>query len=162
MDTVNGTYVWYYYICHRELWLIAHSIAPEQEDDNIAIGRHIHEIFYKDFNKEFLIDNTIKIDIVKDKLIGEVKKSSKFLLSAKMQVAFYLWYMKKQNGVLLDGIILIPEERKREKIILTTKLEIEVEKAIENIRKIIKLPKPPKPERISFCKICGYKEMCWV
>lgn len=158
---MNGTFVWYYYVCKRELWLIAHSIAPEQDTDNIALGKHIQDLFYKDERKEFLIDNTIRIDIVRDRLIGEIKKSSKFLQSARMQVAFYLWYMKTYKGVLMDGVILIPEERKKEKVSLTPEIEKELEKVIGEIKQIINLPKPPEPQKIPFCKGCGYKEMCW-
>jgi len=106
--------VWYYYICTRQVWLIAHSIEPDQENNFLKLGRHIHEIFYKRNKKEFFIDNQIKIDIIyPKKVIGEIKKSSKYnLKSAQMQLAFYLYYMK-QKGVELEGELHFPEERKK-------------------------------------------------
>ncbi|HHG74358.1 MAG TPA: Dna2/Cas4 domain-containing protein, partial [Persephonella sp.] len=61
MMDIGGTLIWYYYICKREVWLIGHGIEPEQENDYIALGRHIHEIFYQRRKKELTIDNTIKI-----------------------------------------------------------------------------------------------------
>jgi len=159
--TINGTLIWYYYICPREVWLIGHGIEADQESDFLVLGRHIHEIFYKRQKKEFVIDNTIKIDILPGKkVIGEIKKSSKYIHSARMQVAFYLYYMK-QKGLEIEGELLFPEERKREKVILTPEIEKEIENAIKNIQKILKMEKPPKPEKISYCKTCAYKEMCW-
>lgn len=159
---VNGTLIWYYYICPREVWLIAHSIESDQENDFLLLGRHIHEIFYQREKKEIIIDNTIKIDIMfNKKIVGEIKKSSKFLHSARMQIAFYLFYLKKVKNLNLTGELLIPEERKKETIILTEELEKELEKTIENIQKIINLSKPPKPVKIHYCKNCAYKELCW-
>jgi hypothetical protein len=38
---VNGTLIWYYYICKRQVWLMAHALVPDQEDDNIRQGRDI-------------------------------------------------------------------------------------------------------------------------
>ncbi len=67
LQDINGTLIWYYYICPREVWLIGHSIEADQESDFLLLGRHIHEIFYKRQKKEFMIDNTIKIDILPSK-----------------------------------------------------------------------------------------------
>ncbi len=160
--SINGTLVWYYYICKREVWLIAHAIEANQDSDFLVLGRHIHELFYKREKKEFLIDNTLQIDILPDnKVIGEIKKSSKFLKSAKMQLIFYLWYMKKEKGVELEGELLIPKERKRIKVTLNDRDEKELLKTIKEIEKIISLSKPPKAVKIPYCKNCAYKEMCW-
>ena len=158
---INGTLIWYYYICPREVWLIGHSIEADQESDFLLLGRHIHEIFYKRQKKEFMIDNTIKIDILPSKkVIGEIKKSSKYLKSAKMQIAFYLYYLR-QKGINIEGELLIPEERKREKVNLSEELKKEIEKSIIEIKKILKMNKPPPPKKIPYCKNCAYKEMCW-
>ena len=159
---VNGTLIWYYYICPREVWLIGHGIEPEQAHDFLELGRHIHEIFYQREKKEILLDNAIKIDLIRGKkIVGEIKKSSKFLKSATMQLAFYLYYLKKEKGVELDGELLIPEERKKIEVKLTEELEEELQKAIKDIEEILKLEKPPKPKKIPYCKYCAYKEMCW-
>ncbi|WP_029522384.1 CRISPR-associated protein Cas4 [Persephonella sp. KM09-Lau-8] len=161
LQNINGTLIWYYYICPREVWLIGHGIEADQESDFLLLGKHIHEIFYKRQKKEFMIDNTIKIDILPSKkVIGEIKKSSKYLKSAKMQVAFYLYYLK-QKGINIEGELLIPEERKKEKVKLTPNLEKELEEAIKEIKKILKMDRPPRPKKIPYCKNCAYKEMCW-
>ena len=159
---VNGTLIWYYYICRREVWLIGHGIEPEQENDHITLGRHIHEIFYWRRKRELTIDNTIKIDILPGrKVIGEIKKSSRYLRSAKMQVAFYIYYMKREKGILMDGLLLIPEERRRIRISLTPELEEELERAIEDIERILRMDRPPPAVKIAYCSKCAYRSMCW-
>ena len=159
---INGTLIWYYYICKREVWLIAHGIEAEQDNDFIAVGRLIHERRYRNKTKELLIDNKIKIDLLENrKVIGEIKKSSRFLKSAKMQLAFYLYYIKEQKGKLLTGELFIPEERKRIQVKLSKKLEEEIKKAIKEIERIINLPHPPPAKKVKFCRNCGYKEFCW-
>ena len=159
--SINGTLMWYYYICKREVWLIGHGIEADQANDFLLLGRHIQELFYKREKKEFLIDNTIMIDILPGKkVVGEIKKSSRYEKAAKMQVAFYLWYMK-QKGVELEGELRIPQERKRQKVHLTPELAREIEEAIAEIQKILALPKPPPPVKIPYCKHCAYKDLCW-
>ena len=159
---IGGTLIWYYYICQREVWLIGHGIEPEQENDYIALGRHIHEIFYRRRKRELTIDNTIKIDILPGrKVIGEIKKSSRYLKSAKMQVAFYIYYMKREKGISMDGLLLIPEERKRIRISLTPELEEELERTIEDIERILRMERPPPAVKISYCSKCAYRSMCW-
>jgi len=158
----NGTLVWYYYICKREVWLIAHGIEPYQDDDFISLGRIIHETRYRNKKKELMVDDKIKIDLIANhKIIGEIKKSSKFLQSAKMQLAFYLYYLKQEKGISLSGELLIPEERKRIELTLTPALEKEIENAIKEIEKIAKLPKPPPATKNKYCRNCAYKEFCW-
>ncbi len=160
---IGGTLIWYYYICKREVWLIGHGIEPEQENDYILLGKHIHEIFYQSRKKELGIDNVIKIDVLPGRMvIGEIKKSSKYLKSAKMQVAFYLYYMKREKGIDMQGLLLIPEERKKVKVLLTPEVKGEIEEAIRNIEKILESERPPPAVRVPYCKRCAYKDMCWV
>jgi len=160
--TINGTLIWYYYICKREVWLIGHGIEPEQENDYIALGRHIHEIFYQRRKKELTIDNTIKIDILPGrKVIGEIKKSTRYLESARMQVAFYLYYMKKEKDVKMEGLLLVPEERRRIKVLLTPEVEKELERAIDDIERILCMERPPPAVKIPYCRKCAYRDMCW-
>lgn len=161
---VNGTLVWYYTICKRETWLIGHAVAPDQKDNRIMLGRHIHKHFFpREKAKEVLIDNTIKIDLVRGKrIVVEIKKSSKFLDSAKSQLLFYLYYLKHKKGVVMEGEVSIPDEKKRVLVKLSEESEKGIERMIYEIEELLKQDKPPKPEWIKYCKTCGYKEMCWV
>jgi len=160
---ITGTLVWYYYICPRQVWYISHSIAGEQDNEFLELGRHIHEIFYPEKKKELLIDNTIKVDLIPyEGLIAEVKKSSKNLKSATMQLAFYLHYFKYKKGVELQGRLIFPKERKQIEVTLTEDLEKELQEAIEEIEKIARMSEPPAPVWNAFCKNCAYKSLCWV
>jgi len=67
-NSINGTLIWYYYICPREVWYINHKIVPDQLNENIEIGRSIDEYYYQRDIKKTLIDNKIQIDIIKIRL----------------------------------------------------------------------------------------------
>ena len=64
---INGTLVWYYVICKRQVWLMSHNIEPAQDDTNIEIGRFIHEMRYKRKKREIHFGN-VKFDVlIRDK-----------------------------------------------------------------------------------------------
>ena len=67
----------------------------------------------------------MKIDLIKwrdgELVVGELKKSSKFEMPAKMQLAYYLYRLREQ-GINLEGELLIPKERKRKRIKLDDNL----------------------------------------
>jgi CRISPR-associated exonuclease Cas4 len=157
----NGTLIWYYYICKREVWLISHGIEPP-ETEPILLGRLIHKESYKKYRKELFVDGKIKVDLLEGKkVVGEIKKSSRYLESAKMQLAFYLYYLEVEKGVKLNGELLIPEERKRIRLTLTDDLRAKLVRAVEDIERITSMPFPPPPRKIRYCKNCAYREFCW-
>ena len=161
--SANGTLVWFYKICKREVWLMSKNILPDQMDENIDLGRFIHENSYQRKDKEVLFGN-VKFDVVfenEDKLvIGETKKTSKYENASKYQLAYYLFVLKN-CGINAEGVLLYPEEKKRTKVILTKELEEELKKIIKEIEKIQEEEEPPELKKINFCKNCGYKEYCY-
>ena len=160
---VNGTHIWYYFICKREVWLMVHQIAPDQEDENIEIGRFLSEISYQRHKKEIPIGN-LKIDRLRQKgnelIIGEVKKSSRYEKSAYYQWFFYIDTLKKM-GIEARGELLFPKEKKKKEVIWNEEDSKILEEAIEEIREIARLPWPPPPKKIHFCRQCGYREYCF-
>ncbi len=160
---VTGTLIWYYYICKREVWLMAHQINPDEDNPNLDIGRFIQEYTYQRDKKEVSVGH-IKLDIVKrskDKIVvAEVKKSSKFENSATMQLAYYLYELEKM-GLKAEGELRFPKERRVEKIELTDNLRRMLDEAVSDILKIVYLDKPLKPVKIGYCKNCAYAEFCW-
>ncbi len=162
LHKIGGMLVWYYYICKREVWYSSHGIQAIKEHPHVSVGRLIHDSSFEREKKEILIDNTIRLDILPDEgVIGEVKKSSRHLKSARMQLAYYLYYLKHYKDIEQTGVLLIPEEKKRIEIALTPELEQELEETIRDIRKIQAAPKPPPPRRCKFCRSCAYAEICW-
>lgn len=161
--SVNGTLVWYYYICKREVWLMSRSIVGDQDNKFMDIGRFIHENSYSRDKKEISIGN-IKVDIIKKNkgnvLVGEMKKSSKFKESARMQLAYYL-YKLKEYGIDGEGVLMFPKEKKRIEVVLDDKLIEEIKCMEKEILKIIYEEHPQKPVKIKYCNNCAYNEFCW-
>jgi len=155
--------IWYYYICHREVWLMSRQLEPSQENPFIEIGRLISEDSYNRDRREIRIDNLV-IDVLRRDdeqiVIGEVKKSSRFEKSAIMQLAFYLSRIKEM-GVQARGELLFPKEKKRMEVWLTPEIEEELKNAEAEIQRIINSKHPPEPKKNRFCPKCGYNEFCW-
>ena len=160
---VTGTLVWYYAICPREAWLMAHEIEPEKDFELLAEGRLNQEAHYKRATKELALPG-MRLDQVRREggklIVSEVKKSSRFLPATRMQLGYYLWRLAEE-GMEASGEILVPEERKREVMELTPELREEVEQMVANIEDLVQEPAPPPAVRIPFCKKCAYAEFCW-
>lgn len=160
---ITGTDIWYYYICKRELWLMMHKIIPDQEDENVEIGRFITD-YYSDRGKKEVDIGSGKIDRIKkvgDRLIvQEIKKSSRFKKSSYFQLLFYLYQLNKM-GITATGELLFSEEKTKETVELTGSNVYELEEAIEDITKYAKLSIPPPPKKIKYCNKCAYREYCW-
>lgn len=160
---VTGTLIWYYYICQRQVWLMSHQINPDEDNANLDLGRFIHEQSYQRDKKEISLGH-IKIDIMrKDQnglVIGEVKKSSKFETSARMQLAYYLLQLENA-GITARGELYFPKEKKKTEVSLTEELRKELENAVREILRIIYLEKSPVVKKINWCKNCAYGEFCW-
>jgi CRISPR-associated exonuclease Cas4 len=160
---VTATLIWYYYICQREVWLMGHQITPDQDNTNVEIGRFIHDQSYAREKKEISLGH-LKLDIIRHEgdelIVGEVKKSSRFKESARMQLAYYLKELNNK-GVRARGELRFPEEKRKESLVLDEELERELDKVERDILRIIYLELPPVPEKISWCRNCAYAEFCW-
>ncbi|KUK02275.1 MAG: CRISPR-associated protein Cas4 [Thermotoga sp. 50_1627] len=161
---VTGTVLLSSTVCDREAWLIAKNIEPDQYNPFIEIGRWIHTESYKNNQIREISLPGMKIDMIYEQgqmiIVGEIKKSSKFLKGARIQLLYYLSEMKKR-GVNATGKILIPKEKKQVIVVLDEQSAVELNEAIDKAERIISLPRPPQKKRISFCSKCGYQEFCW-
>jgi CRISPR-associated exonuclease Cas4 len=160
---LTGTLIWYYYICHREVWLMSRQLIPWQENPFIEIGRIISEESYSRERKEVRVENIV-IDLLKtddgEIVIGEVKKSSRFLKGAQMQLAYYLLRLK-HSGINATGQLLFPKEKKKIVVNLTEDIENELNEIEKQITKIVYSELPPPVQKTKFCSKCGYQEFCW-
>jgi len=142
---------------------MSHEINPEQDASLIEMGRIFHEYAYKREKKEISLGG-MKIDLLKKEgdeyVVCEVKKSSRFETPAKMQLAYYLYKLKKM-GINAKGELLIPKEKKKIKVELNEEIEHEIEKAVASIKDIIGRENPPPPEKIKYCGKCAYRYLCW-
>ena len=160
---ITGSLIQAYIYCPRKAWLMSRQIVGNQYNEFLAIGRLISGETYKREKKEIIISGG-KIDVVRnDKgelLLIEVKKSSKFLETAKQQLLFYLFQLDKK-GVKTKGEIRVPREKKIITVELDKSAKQKIEKLISNLEEILSLKKPPKEKWSRKCKNCSYLEFCW-
>lgn len=155
---ITGVQVQYYFINTRQLWYFSKGISMEHESDLVAIGRIINEESFKRDKKEIQIGR-VKIDFYRKKLeVHEVKKSSKFKEASKWQLIYYLYVLKKL-GIYCTGILHFHKERKIEKVILTPEKEKRLIEILNDIKRIIQLPKPPKTTQSEKIKRSSYYEL---
>ncbi len=161
--SLTGTLIWYYYICHREVWLMAHQLEAYQDNPFLELGRFFQEHTYQRERKSIRLEN-IELDFIKregkELVVAEVKKSSRFQKSAEMQLTFYLRFLR-DYGLEARGELRFPREKKRVEIRLNEKILKELEEAEKAIRQIISLPAPPPEKWVTYCRNCAYREFCW-
>lgn len=157
----NGIKVNYLYVCERKLWLFDRGINMEQTSDKVLLGRFLEEQSYpREKKKKILIDNLINIDILDRNNIREIKYSDKLKEANRMQILYYLYFLK-QLGIKKTGIIAYPRIKKREEITLIPEYEREIVKALIRIKEILSMDKPPRLIRKPYCTKCAYFQYCW-
>ncbi|MBI2953916.1 MAG: CRISPR-associated protein Cas4 [Chloroflexi bacterium] len=160
---IGGTLIWYYTICPRQVWLLAHNVLPDQADHNIQVGRLIDQWSYpQQRHRGINLDNTVVIDVITGEgVVAEVKKSSASLDAARLQLAYYLYYLKHNKGVTTKGVLLVPEERRRYPLELTPEVESQLEEVLREVESLRSQDKPVPARRIHYCKKCAYAGVCW-
>ncbi|ABE52052.1 CRISPR-associated protein Cas4 [Methanococcoides burtonii] len=160
---ITGVKINYYHICHTKLWLFSHNIALEHENENVNIGKQIHEDSYSKNKKEITIDNTISIDFVKKRddilELHEIKKTKSMEDAHLQQMLYYIYYLKKR-GIDSYGVMNYPLLNQTREVVLTSDDEMKIEDDIINIEKII-TGRMPHPKRIRICPKCAYFEFCF-
>ena len=166
MKHITGTHFNYYLVCHRKLWLFANNIQMEHTNDAVTEGKLIHETSYPqrpDRYEEIQIEG-IKIDFydAKNKVIHEIKKSSKLHEAHIWQLKYYIYVFQKNGIEGVSGILEYPKERKTEEIYLSS-IDVVRIKEIENeIKEIIEAKKVPPVINAPRCKKCAYYDFCYV
>lgn len=127
----------------------------------MLLGRLVHETSYLRDRKEIFVDRLLKIDLFRRELVAEVKKTSRHKEAARYQLAYYLYYLKKEKGLELKGVLLFPKERRAEEVKLTPSLEFEIEALLQEMLQVLDRPSPPKAEKIKYCRSCSFREICW-
>lgn len=155
---VQGVKINYYYICKRKLWLFSKGITMEQNSNRVESGKILHENSYKRMKtKEVLIDDILKLDIIKGDHVREVKISSKMQEADEMQ----LYYLKKVLGIEKKGLINYVKEKKQDELILTPQIEEKIENTLIDIKNLCKSISPTKLVKFPYCNKCAYFEFCF-
>jgi CRISPR-associated exonuclease Cas4 len=166
--TFTGTQVNYFAVCKRKLWLFTHDIQMEWENEDVQIGKLLDERTYKREQKEIALDGRVVLDWIETKedadgslTVHEVKKSRSVSAAHRLQILYYLYYLKTK-GVAARGKIDYPLLKRTESFELTEAAEAELMDVLEQIEAIVQSNQVP--ERLTskrFCEKCAYFELCW-
>ena len=155
--------IWYWHICHRQVWLMARGVEPNPQDEYLTLGRLIdqnsytrerHQVAFGDSKFDFMQSGEEGL------VICEVKKSSRAEASARMQLAHYLYDLQKA-GIVAKGMLMFPTEKKRVEVNLTEELKAELDAVYVAINELVEQPVPPSAVECRYCKKCAYAEYCW-
>ena len=160
---VNGHLVQAFGICKRQAWLLGHSVSADQSNDFLALGRLIDRNSYaRERHQVAFGDN--KFDFVQgangEMVVCEVKKSSRAERSARLQLAHYLYDLRKA-GIEARGVLMFPTEKKRVEVVLTDELASELDSVYAGIEELVRKDAPPAAESCKYCRKCAYAEYCW-
>jgi CRISPR-associated exonuclease Cas4 len=160
---INGSVIQAWAICHVQVWYLTHSIYGDSNNDYLALGRLIDQnTFAREKHQIAFGDN--KFDFMQDKdgtlVVSEVKKSSRAERSAMLQLAHYLYALKKE-GIEAKGVLHFPTEKKRVDVILTDNLISELESIYAAILALTSNDTPPPAVWSKYCPKCAYAEYCW-
>ncbi|MEJ7740533.1 MAG: CRISPR-associated protein Cas4 [Chitinophagaceae bacterium] len=163
---LTATYINYYHVCHRKLWLFANGINMEHTSDTVAEGKLIHETSYSqraDKYTEIEIGGS-KIDFYDawNKIIHEVKKSDRIEAAHEWQVKYYIWLLQ-QNGIEgVTGIIEYPKLKHTSKVTLTPEDSYYLEQTLRNIENLVNSEICPPRINSKICKRCSYYDFCYI
>jgi len=160
---IGGSILGSYMVCPRQAWLGYHAIDGDKNNEYLKLGTYIHQNAYSREKKEKSFGNS-KFDTIHsidgEVIVGEIKKSSSCLESARMQLAYYL-YILRQDGIRATGLLQFPEEKRTEELILTDEIVQAVEDNLARLEKLVNEPLPPKAKWEKYCSTCSYSEICW-
>lgn len=164
--TITGTHFNYFLICHRKLWLFAHSIQMEHTSDLVTEGKLIHETSYLQRTSRYqeLELDGVKIDYYdpNKKTVHEVKKSNKIEQAHEWQLKYYL-YKLEMNGIKgATGILEYPKLRKKEEVFLSEIDREQVADIEKEIEHIVESNDCPAVIHSKYCKKCSYYDFCYI
>lgn len=162
---VTGTLISYYFYCHRRLWLHANGVQFEDNSEDVAMGVLIEETSYQQRSSKYqqVQIGPIKIDFYngKNKVIHEVKKSSKFHETHIWQVRYYIYILEQAGVEGVTGILEYPKERKTEEVLLSEPDREYIKELIEKIDQLIHSENCPLAINKPKCKNCSYFDFCY-
>jgi len=162
---ITGTLIQYYFFCQRQLWLHANDIRMETGHDLVELGNLVQEESYNQRSEKYeqIELGPVKIDFydTKNKIIHEVKKSSKFHETHIWQLKYYIYIFNKYGIEGVTGILEYPKERKTEEVFLSQPDITCIEELKKEISDIIKSDTCPPVINSPKCRNCSYFDFCY-
>lgn len=160
---ITGVMFYYYFVCHRKLWLFSKDITFEKENENVMLGKLLDENSYKKDKKHIMIDETINIDFIRDwKVLHEIKKSRSIEEASLWQVKYYLYFLKERGIEVEKGVLDYPKLKIIEEVYLSDEDSIKIKEILKDIENIISLENAPTLIDSKICKKCAYYEYCYI
>lgn len=136
----------------------------EQTSDAVSEGKLISETTYLQRSSKYTeIDlDGVKIDFYDpvNKVVHEVKKSSKMEMAHEWQVKYYLYCLMKA-GIIATGLLEYPKLKKTKEVMLEDQDITFLEKALNEIEAILDKHEMPDVIDKPYCKRCSYFEFCY-
>lgn len=137
----------------------------EHTSDLVAEGKLIGETTYENRPDKYreLAVGPIKIDHydAKNKLIREVKKSSKVEHAHIAQVWYYI-YILDQHGISgVTGILEYPKLKQTKEVSLSDSDRIQLKNWMDKAVEICESDSCPGLTKKSICKSCSYFDFCY-
>jgi CRISPR-associated exonuclease Cas4 len=147
------------------MWLHANEIKMESNSEHVAMGKVIEEFSYDQRSTKYeqILIGGAKIDFydAKNKVIHEVKKSSKFHETHIWQIKFYIFTLEQAGIEGVVGILEYPKERKKEEVYLSDRDRDELIEIQFKIQEIIQSEEIPDRVEMKRCKNCSYFDFCY-
>jgi len=165
MIQLTGTHLAYFLTCKRKLWLYHNQIQMEHTSDLVAEGKLIAETTYLNRAEKYreLAIGPIKIDHydAQNRIIHEVKKTSKMEQAHLAQVWYYIWILDQEGIAGVTGILEYPKFKQRTIVELSDDHKIQLEKWISEAQDLIASSTCPPLTKKSICKSCSYFDFCY-
>ena len=160
IEQVSGVEFEYYHVCKTQLWLFSHNLIKSDDDENVKVGRILHEERYKREKKDRSLFRS-RFDVIKfkDKYVVYERKKEKLLKAHEYQLLYYLFQLHLITNSEVEGVLIAPGTRKILK--LTDEIKKKIINDLTEIIKIKKLPDPPPPKKIKRCAKCAYRTFCF-
>ncbi len=141
------------------------QLNADQQNTNLEIGKLIDETSYqREKKKIYLSDISAQVDMITRKdgtlFIAEIKKSSKRLENAIIQLKYYL-YLLREKSLDVKGLIKIPKEKKTVEVDLESNDIINIEKTVSQVTAVIGSDTPPGVIEKRVCSKCAHYDFCW-
>ena len=148
--TTTGTHIAYLHLCHRKLWLFAHSIQMEHTSELVAEGKLIGETTYQHRAgrwQEIQIEG-IKIDKKEEAHIAQVK--------------YYLYVLRRNGIAVTKGILEYPKLRITEEVTLAPEETSKIEHWEQEVEALVNQEICPPVIHKPMCKKCAYYDFCYI
>ncbi|HEY9259806.1 CRISPR-associated protein Cas4 [Chitinophaga sp.] len=172
---LTATYINYYHVCHRKLWLFANGVNMEHTSDVVYDGKLLHEISYPQRADKYteidlsattddgiLLSGKIDFYDVKEKTIHEVKRSDKMEEAHEWQLKYYVWLLKLNDVSDVRAVLEYPKIRETKILKLSDADEIYLELIVKKILLLQEVEECPPKINAKICKNCSYYDLCYI